>query len=221
MPLNAAEEESLEALKAWWDDNGRVIIVVAVLAVGGWGGWTFWQSNRAASAAAASDLYEEILSVAMVTPGTTVSDEGRQQIFSAAATLKSEYPATAYASFGALFAAQQATQQGDLETAARELQWVVDNAPSGGLFGDADPALRLTAQLRLGRVLLAQGQPDAALAVVNGVNPESLEAAFAELRGDIYVAQGQVADARDAYLTAQQAGSDSPVLRMKMEDLAP
>ena len=33
MALNAAEEETIEALKKWWDENGRqlVLIVVAVL----------------------------------------------------------------------------------------------------------------------------------------------------------------------------------------------
>ena len=30
MALHAAEEESIEALKKWWDDNGTMVTVVVV-----------------------------------------------------------------------------------------------------------------------------------------------------------------------------------------------
>jgi predicted negative regulator of RcsB-dependent stress response len=39
------------------------------------------------------------------------------------------------------------------------------------------------------------------------------------LRGDIYLALGRVVDARDAYTAAQQAGSSSDGLRMKLDNL--
>ena len=78
----------------------------------------------------------------------------------------------------------------------------------------------LTTKLRLGRVLLAQGDAARALDFVNTVDPKEFETGFAELRGDIYVALDQLEEAQDAYSIAQQAGSNSDALRMKLQELA-
>ena len=78
----------------------------------------------------------------------------------------------------------------------------------------------LTTNLRLGRVILAKGESERALNLVNGIDPKTFEAGFAELRGDIYVTMGRIVDARDAYIAAQQAGSSNDGLRMKLDDLA-
>ncbi|HBJ89027.1 MAG TPA: hypothetical protein DDZ21_03585, partial [Gammaproteobacteria bacterium] len=89
-----------------------------------------------------------------------------------------------------------------------------------GGFGPAvDEGLILTASLRLGRVILAQGDAERALALVNNLDPQSFEGGFGELRGDIYVALGRIVDARDAYVAAQQSGSSSDGLRMKLDNL--
>lgn len=219
MALHAAEEESIEALKQWWRDNSRLLISVVVTAAVGWGGWTLWQGSRTATINGASDAYEEILTLVMVEPGEQVSAENRTRVIALADTLRSDYPATIYARYGALFAAQQKVNAGDLAGAELDLQWVVDNT-QGGLFAADDPVLVLTATLRLGRVILARGDHDRALELVNQVDPGPLESDFAELRGDIYLAQGRNVDAHDAYLAAQQAGSTSQFLQMKLDELA-
>ena len=87
------------------------------------------------------------------------------------------------------------------------------------MFSSTDPALLLTAQLRLGRVILARGEADRALSLINGIDPGPFEADFAELRGDIYLALRQTVDARDSYLAARGAGSTSPSLTMKLDEL--
>jgi predicted negative regulator of RcsB-dependent stress response len=69
-------------------------------------------------------------------------------------------------------------------------------------------------------VLLAQGDAARALDFVNTVDPKEFETGFAELRGDIYVALDQLEEAQDAYSVAQQAGSNSDALRMKLQELA-
>ena len=90
----------------------------------------------------------------------------------------------------------------------------------GGIFSDTDEGLLLATKLRLGRVLLAQGDAERALDFINTVDPKEFETGFAELRGDMYVALGQPNDARDAYVVEQQAGSNSDALRMKIQELA-
>ncbi len=220
MALHAAEEETVEALKKWWEDNGT--LVVSLVAAGAllWGGWTFWQNSREASVSAASDLYEEILALSPSAAGEPVSDADRARIIDVARELQSEYAGSVYALYAALFAAQQAVNSGQLDLAEQQLTWVLDNA-GGGLLGGTDEGLVLTATLRLGRVLLAGEELDRALALVDSVDPGTFEAGFAELRGDIYLAQGRLVDARDAYRTAlESAGGSRNFLQMKLDELS-
>ena len=60
MALHAAEEESIEALKKWWQENGKGLIYTAVAVLAGVTGWLVWDNSTAKQAEAASDLYEEI-----------------------------------------------------------------------------------------------------------------------------------------------------------------
>ena len=107
----------------------------------------------------------------------------------------------------------------DLDAAETSLQWIIDNE-QGGLLSEANEGLVLTTNLRLGRIILAKGDAERALALVNNLDPKTFEAGYSELRGDIYLAMGREVDARDAYIAAQQAGSSSNGLRMKLDDLS-
>ncbi|MEX2470365.1 MAG: tetratricopeptide repeat protein [Pseudohongiellaceae bacterium] len=217
--MNAAEEETLEALKTWWEENGRRLVITAVVLVGGYTGWLLWQNSQTATAEAASDSYEQILNLALPAADASVTEQDGRQIIALSEQLRSDYPNSDYARFGALFGAQQHVELDDLQAAETALRWILDN-PKTGLLSDEDIGLHLTATLRLGRVLLAQGETEAALQLVNSVDPQSFEAGFAELRGDIYLAMGRIVDARDAYTAARQAGSASSNLQMKLNSLA-
>lgn len=219
MALNAAEEETIESLKQWWRENGRQLVLLVIVVFAGYTGWLLWQNSTLDQAEAASDLYEEILSLAVVEDDATISDADSARIVAAATQLRSEHSDSIYAMFGALFAAQQQVRSKDLNAAEASLQWIIDNEKDG-MFSKTEPGLILTAKLRLGRLLLANGDLENALALVNGVDPKSFEPAFAELRGDIYIALGRPDDAREAYLAAQQAGNNSDPLRMKIDELS-
>ncbi len=219
MALNAAEEESLESLKAWWEENGKQLIAAIVIVGVSFGGWNFWESRQMATQGAASDLYEEILALTLVEPGEEITAAEADNIIALSEQLRTDYGTTTYASYGALFAAARQVDADDLAAAEASLQWIIDNQGSG-LFSKPDTGLLLTANLRLGRVILARGDAERALALVNAIDPQAYEAGYSELRGDIYLALGRSADARDAYLAAQQAGSLSDALRMKLDNLA-
>ena len=219
MAMNAAEEETLESLKKWWNENGKQLIATMVVVALGFGGFNFWESQQLATQGEASDLYEEILELALLEPGEELAADEASEIIQLSERLRAEYSQTSYAAFGALFAAAQHVAADDLAAAELALQWVIDN-PADGLFTEPDEGLLLTANLRLGRVLLAQGDAQRALDLVNSVDPKTFEAGFSELRGDIYLALDREADARDAFLAAQEAGSQSEALRMKLDNLA-
>jgi len=217
--LDAAEEENIEALKKWWDENGKPLLFFAIFVIGGYGAWLLWQNSQATDAETASDLYEEVLSLAISEPGLPVTEQESRRILELFDQLKVDYSGSVYALYGALFAAQQLVNANDLDAAEDSLQWVLDNQQNG-LFRQTEEGLILTTNLRLGRVILAKGESERALNLVNGIDPKAFEAGFAELRGDIYVTMGRIVDARDAYIAAQQAGSSNDGLRMKLDDLA-
>jgi len=217
--INAAEEETVESLKKWWDENGKQLMLAIVVVVGGYGSWTLWQGSKTASSDAASDLYEEVLGLAINEQTSTINDEDAAQIIALAAELRQEHSSTIYARYSALFSAQQQVMAGDLDAAEETLLWITEN-PLTGLFVEQDEGLMLTANLRLGRVLLANGDNDGALAVVSSLAPKTFEAGYAELQGDVYVAMGRIVEARESYLAAQQAGSNSEGLRMKLDNLS-
>ncbi len=219
MAINAAEEETLEALKKWWDENGKQLLLMVIVVFAAYTAWLLWQNSAVASSEAASDLYEEILTLTSKEPGEAVSEEEGARILELSEQLQTDHSDSVYAMFGSLFSAQQSVRSDDLAAAEAALQWVLDNQQDG-FFNQTDEGLILTTSLRLGRVFLAQDDTERALALVNSIDPKSFEPGFAELRGDIYLAMGRIVDARESYVAAQQAGSNSGGLRMKLDNLS-
>lgn len=219
MALDAAEEENIEAIKKWWHENWKQLALLVVIVFPSYFGWQLWQNSQATEAETASDLYEEVLSLAISEPGVPVTEQESLRILDLFELLKADYPSSVYALYGALFAAQQSVNANDLGAAEESLQWMLDNRQDS-LFSRTDEGLILTANLRLGRVILAKGESERALNLVNSIDPKTFEAGFAELRGDIYATMGRIVDARDAYIAAQEAGSNTNGLRMKLDDLS-
>ena len=219
MALDAAEEENIEAIKKWWHENWKQLALLVVIVFPSYFGWQLWQNSQATEAETASDLYEEVLLLAISEPGVPVTEQESLRILDLFEQLKANHPSSVYALYGALFAAQQSVNANDLGAAEESLQWMLDNRQDS-LFSRTDEGLILTANLRLGRVILARGESERALNLVNSIDPKTFEAGFAELRGDIYATMGRIVDARDAYIAAQEAGSNTNGLRMKLEDLS-
>ena len=222
MAINAAEEETVESLKKWWEENGKQLVILIVVGFAAYTAWLLWTNSQNASIDSASDMYEEILSLAISAegqPGTQLIPQDSDRIVELGEQLRSEHGSSTYAKLGSLFAAQQSVQNDDLDAAEASLQWILDNE-QGGLLSEANEGLILTANLRLGRIILAKGEAERALALVNNLDPKTFEAGYSELRGDIYLAMGREVDARDAYVAAQEAGSNSDGLRMKLDELS-
>ena len=207
MTLNATEEESIEAIKKWWDENGKQLLVAVIVVLGGYGGWSLWQNTELAASELASDLYEEILEISLLEAGESPTEQERKDIIRIANELMESHSDSVYAQYGALFASQQHVIGNDLDAAEDALGWILEN-PQTSIFGDEDQGLVLTVTLRLARIVLSRGDAERALGIVNNVIPGSFEAGYAELRGDIYYALGRNVDARESYVAAQQAGNE-------------
>src|SRR3989338_1710685 len=51
--LDLQEQEQLDALKAWWKENGNRLLgalLIIIVAMGGWRGWQYYQNQQSSEA---------------------------------------------------------------------------------------------------------------------------------------------------------------------------
>lgn len=209
------EEEQVEALRRWWDENGRSTIVAIILALGVGFGWQGWKSKQQGQQEQASNVYQSLLQAV----GAAEDPEQRQLALSLIERLKSAHAGTTYAQFAALHMAAIAVTDGNLAEAEAQLRWVLGKADKG-----SDTAQ--VAQMRLARVLAAAGDNDQALAILEG-DAGTYQASYAAARGDILMAAGRNDEARDEYnlalslAAAAGSGLNLPALQQKLQTLTP
>ena len=187
------DEADLEALKRWWDENGKGLVGAAVIAVLGTLGWQQYESYSASQDEAASDLYATMLAIQL--------EEGDpDQMLAIAATLKAEHSGSTYAQFAAMLEARVAVEADDLAAAESALRWALS-------AGDARSDIGQLIQLRLARVLAGQGAETEALAILSQ-GSQAYPVAYAQAEGDIHLAAGRTEDALAAYRIGRDAASD-------------
>lgn len=207
------EEEQLEALKNWWKENGRSLMIGLVVAVSVVLGWQGWQSYTDKQATQASWLYQNMLD-AVASELDENPEPQVETILHLGDRLKSEHAKTTYAQYAALMLARVAVQQRNYELAVEELDWVLDRTK--------EDDLKRLATLRKARVLLAIDQYEQASMLLSGFEPGSFSAVYYELLGDIAYSQGDLIAAANAYDQALFAADNAPikpVLQMKRDDL--
>jgi predicted negative regulator of RcsB-dependent stress response len=210
------EEEQVDALKKWFAKNGISLVVAIVLGVGGSFGYKTWEASVREGGEKASALFENLTSAVSVGPLDELSDEDKSTAKYIARELKADYADSTYAHFAAMHLARIAVEDDDLDKAATELQWVLDQ--------NVDLGLAALVRLRLAQVKLAQGEFEDGLVLVDATKAGAHGSAFAETRGDIFYAMEQFDNAREAYQMAvntQVEGSAKPMLQMKLDDLVP
>ncbi len=191
------EQEQISQIKGWWESYGTVVTAVAVvaaLASVGWQGWNWYKGKQGAEASA---LYAVVQQAAV--------ERNAQKAREATGAIIEKYSGTPYADLAALLSAKVQSEAGDLKNARVPLAWAAEKAN--------DPALRNLARLRLATVLLDEKAYDEALAQLQAPVDADLTARFADLKGDILVAQGKPTEARAAY----QAAVDSLSAAVKQE----
>lgn len=207
MEVYLSEEERVEALKKWWKENARSIIVGIAIGVSVVVGWNAWKSAERHKAEEASALYQQLLKAVETKQTESAGKLGER--------LAEQYPGTTYATYGRLFIAKLKAESGDLDAAKKSLEDL--------LASTKDPNIKHLARLRLGRVLLAQGNSETALRIVEPLGPEAMGAfasLYEELKGDLYVDLHRPKDARTAYEKAKLSGATSPLLELKLNNLA-
>ncbi|MBE0510508.1 MAG: tetratricopeptide repeat protein [Chromatiales bacterium] len=205
MEVYNSEQDQVEAIKAWWDKHGKLVIAGVVALLVGVFGWNTWQDRQLQMADAASTAYYQMLETVAQDPNAAMAI-GRHIV--------GEFSSTTYAPLASMMLARLSVEEGDLASAEAHLQTVAAQRKL--------PELQRVARLRLAQVIFAQGRHEQALAQLQG-DAGSLQAAFDEMRGDILLAQGQREQARAAYSRAASAYADQPdshaLVSMKLNDL--
>lgn len=203
MELYDTEEQQVEAIKDWWKENGKAVIIGAVVGLGGLFGWRYYQDSVIQASEAASQSYTTVMN-ALQTKGADAQAD--IQAFIDSNEVKE------YSVLAALQLAKVQVDAKDLSAALVQLKWAQSNTK--------DAALSPLISYRIARIEAEMGNFDAANAELGKVTDAAWTGRIAELRGDIALRQGDKEVAYAAYTEAQQAADASPTLQMKLDDLA-
>jgi len=202
-----SEEETIQAIKDWWKENGRAVIAGVVLGIGGIVGVRYWFDHQQQIQHQASRAYS--------TAQMALQSGNRERAGKEVDTLMEEYDATAYAVLGALGMGRLELEAGQPGSAERYLRWALDNSDTG--------EYRHLARQRLARLLLAEGQPEQAAELLDGVDEAGYGSIYAEIRGDIAQAREQSSEARGHYQQALLGAENAlrrQLLEMKLAELS-
>ncbi len=203
-----SEKEQLDAMRSWWQENGRYVIGGVMLGVAMLVGWNQWRGGIAETETAASALYEDVMSATGV---------GNLDAASVAATdLFADYAATIYAAQARLAMARLYMDKGRDQDAADVLRVLVE---SGG-----DNEIQLIGRLRLAKVLLYQDKAEEVVDLLQGQGEHAFAARYSEVLGDAYTALGSYAEAEAAYTVALLDDPavrtvDNALIQLKLNDL--
>jgi len=195
LDIYKTEDEQVQVLKNWWRENGASTIVSIVIALAVVFGWRGWQDQQKAKVDAASYAYEELMA-AVSEASADASDINIAKVEHLAQTLKSDHANSGFAHFAALIKARQAVQDKDWDAAEAELRWVLNTEPGN--------EIRLLTELRLAKVQFSKGETETALSTLDQ-QAEAFAPQYAELRGDILLAEKKYQAAAEAYQLAQES----------------
>jgi predicted negative regulator of RcsB-dependent stress response len=201
-------KEQGEVVKKWLSENGSAIVMGLIIAFGGLFGfkqWQSWQESNRQQASAEFEVMTELLTAGQL-----------DAAMSNFQNLQDKYSRSPYTSMAALQMARARLEGSQADLAIGLYEFVVENG--------YPKAMSVIARVRLARVLLEQGRTDEALVMVQAErNIIGFESRYAEVRGDIYLAQGKMDEATTAYLealnTLEAGEGDRATLVLKLESL--
>jgi len=196
------EEQQVEAIKRFWKENGLALVIGALLGFGGLLGWRYYNDSQIEAKEQASFAYEK------VSEELLKGEVGLSQ----ANTFIENHRDTGYAMLMALEMAQQSIERKDLSEAAKQLEFVTNNAKLS--------AIKSVAQVRLARIQIQQGKLELALASADQVTDLAFKGQSQEIKGDVYQAQQLFDKARAAYSAALETNKRDQILKMKLDNLA-
>ena len=188
MAYDLEEQEQLDEFKAWWKLHGqKVVTLVTVLVVAyvGYQGWHYYQTQQSLKA---STQYENLVKL-------DIADaKNLKAIQSLSGELMDKYSSTPYAGRAALTAAKANFQAKEFKSAKSQLEWAAGHAK--------EDAIQAMALLELASLQVEEKDYAGALKTLAEKHTTGFDGLFADLKGDVLVAQGKTAEAKAAYKEA-------------------
>ncbi len=207
MALNLEEQEQVDSLKDLWKRYGNIVTWALIVILGiyaAFQGWNWYQRKQAAQASA---LYYEMQNAVM--------SGDSQRALQVAKDTREKFGGTVYAPMVSLVAAKMAYENKDMDTAKANLKWVVDNSSEDGY--------KALARVRLAGILLDEKAYDEALSALSGSVPDQFVSMIEDRKGDVYLAQNRLEEARAAYkLAYEKASPEDPgrkLIKLKLEEV--
>jgi predicted negative regulator of RcsB-dependent stress response len=188
MAYDLEEQEHLDEFKAWWKLHGpKVVVLITTLVVVylGYQGWHYYQDQQSLKA---STQYENLLKLDITDAKNLTA------IQSVSAQLMDKYSSTPYAGRAALTAAKANFQANEIKSAKSQLEWAANNAK--------EDAIQAMALLELASLQFEEKDYAGALKTLGKKHTSGFDGLFADLKGDVLVAQGKPTDAKVAYKEA-------------------
>lgn len=212
MALDLEEQEQIDEAKVWWKQHGNKVIwgvTLFLLAAAGWRAWDTWSRNQAAEA---SLLFDTAVQAAGMNDLKSAKD-ATARIMDNQAWYKPGW--RAYATPAAWLAGRINYETGDLKSAQAQYQFALDHA--------ADEGAKQLARLRLAGLLLEQKDAAGALKLLEGTFEPAFQGLAGQLKGDVLVALGKPAEAREAYKLAleklDEKSSLKPLVEIRLDGL--
>ncbi|WP_109860476.1 YfgM family protein [Aggregatibacter aphrophilus] len=204
MAYTIEEEQELSAIKAWWNENYKFIIVCFVTAFGGVFGWNYWQSHQIQKIHSASAEYEQAL--------FNYAKDPKAQAEQFSQFIKN-HEKTSYAVLALLDKAKIAVENNDFTLA--------EDALKQAMAQSTDDILSSITALRLASVQFQLGQFDPALDSLKLVKEQAWSGAKNILAGDIQLAKGDKEAAKASYQQAQQHASplEQQLIQVRLNNL--
>ena len=204
MAYTIEEEQELSAIKAWWNENYKFIIVCFVIAFGGVFGWHYWQSHQIQKIHSASAEYEQAL--------FNYAKDPKAQAEQFSQFIKN-HEKTSYAVLALLDKAKIAVENNDFTLA--------EDALKQAMAQSTDDILSSITALRLASVQFQLGQFEPALDSLKLVKEQAWSGAKNILAGDIQLAKGDKEAAKASYQQAQQHASplEQQLIQVRLNNL--
>ena len=199
------EDEQIEVIKKWWEENGKKLLIIMGVSLSFLAVFQFFGNKKQAYIDESGSKYHELINV----------DANSGNFNSLVNELKSDYPKSTYAHYASMLAAKNAINKEQFSKAEEALTWVVDRSKD-------DVTVDL-ATMRLIQVKYTQKQYDEALALIKKEDESIYSFKLYEIKGDILLAQNDQDAAIDAYKKAKEISQKgevmSPLLDFKLLNL--
>jgi len=185
MALDLEDQEQLDEFKVWWDKYGKLtmnLVLFGLIAYASWQAYQYFQNKKAFEA---SDIYQTMLKI----KPTEVD-----LIKAEASKLIAEYATTPYAGRAAVLLAKTQFSEEDAASAKKQLEWAIANA--------SESSVKALASIQLATLLLDEKDYAGAEKLLQADIDKGFAGLKDDLLGDVFAAQGKVAEAKQSYESA-------------------